>query len=227
MFSRIHEKLGTAGFVISIVALVAALTGGAYAAGALSPPIKKQITKESKKFSKKFSKQFAVPGPQGPAGAPGAKGDTGAKGDAGAPGAKGDPGQVGPEGPEGSPWVAGGVLPPGETETGTWTSGSPGTLTSLSFNIPLEEAPVALHFVNKEGEESTGGGAPGTPENCLGTAEDPTAPPGEICVYEALSNGPVSGPGGVSIIFRTGAVFNYGAEVGGLALGTWAVTAAE
>ena len=32
MFDRIHQKLGTAGFVISIVALVAALGGGAYAA---------------------------------------------------------------------------------------------------------------------------------------------------------------------------------------------------
>ena len=30
--SRIHQKLGTAGFIISIVALVAAFGGGAYAA---------------------------------------------------------------------------------------------------------------------------------------------------------------------------------------------------
>jgi len=127
MFSRIHEKLGTAGFVISIVALIAALTGGAYAAGALNPQVKKQITKESKKFSKKFSKQFATPGPQGPtgaAGAAGARGDAGAKGDAGTNGTNGAPGTNGTNGEagmcsEGEPECA---LAPGGVLTGVWSA---------------------------------------------------------------------------------------------------------
>ncbi|MBA3867401.1 MAG: hypothetical protein H0X42_13840 [Solirubrobacterales bacterium] len=52
--SRIHQKLGTAGFIISIVALVAALGGGAYAAsGGLSGKQKKEVEKIAKKDSAK------------------------------------------------------------------------------------------------------------------------------------------------------------------------------
>jgi hypothetical protein len=46
MLRRVHQKLGTAGFVISIVALVAALGGGAYAAsGSLSGKQKQEVSK--------------------------------------------------------------------------------------------------------------------------------------------------------------------------------------
>jgi hypothetical protein len=240
MFSRIHEKLGTAGFVISIVALVAALTGGAYAASkGLSPQVKKQITKESKKFSKKFSKQFAVPGPQGAkgdTGAAGAKGDTGAKGDAGAPGSPGAPGAPGEEG---SPWTAGGVLPSGETETGVWVAGTreKTPLIPLSFNIPLEDAPAFLYFVNEAGEEvftnqTTFGRETRPAENCLGSVEEPTAPAGAVCVYAAKEiisepfEGFNEGPNAELVtLFATGAVFRYTLVENNEALGTWAVTA--
>lgn len=33
---------------------------------------------------------------------------------------KGGDGATGPTGPTGDPWTAGGMLPSGETETGTW-----------------------------------------------------------------------------------------------------------
>ena len=53
MLTRIHRKLGTAGFVISIVALVAALGGGAYAAsGGLTGKQKKEVEKIAKKYAK-------------------------------------------------------------------------------------------------------------------------------------------------------------------------------
>lgn len=96
MIARIHQKLGTAGFVISIVALVAALCGGAYAAGGgLTGKQKKEVTKIAKKYAGKPGATGAT-GPQGPAGAAGAKGDKGEKGekgDAGNPGAPGADGK--------------------------------------------------------------------------------------------------------------------------------------
>jgi hypothetical protein len=77
----IHQKLGTAGFVISIIALVAALGGSAFAAkGALTHKQKKEVKKIAQTEAKKFA------GKPGPAGA---KGDTGPKGDRGAKGAVG------------------------------------------------------------------------------------------------------------------------------------------
>lgn len=94
MLSRIHEKLGTAGFILAIVALIAALSGGAYAAvsGQEKNLIKKESKKFSKQFSKNFSKKFAKQGPQGP------KGDTGAPGPAGIAGAPGSAGAAGSDG---------------------------------------------------------------------------------------------------------------------------------
>jgi hypothetical protein len=86
MFSRIHRRLGTAGFAISIVALVAALGGGAYAAsGGLSGKEKTEVKKIVQTEAKKLVKAGppGAPGAPGPAGAPGAKGDSGAKGDPG------------------------------------------------------------------------------------------------------------------------------------------------
>jgi hypothetical protein len=101
MFNRIHQKLGTAGFIISIVALVAALGGGAYAAsGGLNGKQKKEVEKIAKKYA-------------GKPGAAGATGPAGAKGDAGAAGAKGDAGAAGAAG------TAGTAGSPGASVTGT------------------------------------------------------------------------------------------------------------
>jgi len=174
MFSRLHGKLGTAGLVVAIVALVAALTGAAFAAGGLTKQQEKQVTKIAKKYAGKRGPagKPGPAGPQGPAGSQGAKGDAGAKGDKGD---KGDTGQEGPEGPEGSPWTAGGVLPSEETETGTWAYGfskEPLTFTAISFPIPLASAPSPE--ILGEGETSA---------NCPGPAEEPSAEPGHLCIY--------------------------------------------
>ena len=59
MFSRIHEQLGTAGFVISIVALVFAMAGGAIAAnGGLNGKQKKEVKKFAKKYVVSSTKQI-------------------------------------------------------------------------------------------------------------------------------------------------------------------------
>jgi Collagen triple helix repeat (20 copies) len=195
MLSRIHQKLGTAGFIISIVALVAALGGGAWAAnGGLTGKQKKEVEKIAKKYAGK-------PGANGTNGAPGAGGPAGAKGDAGATGAEGKQGPEGKQGKEGSPWTAGGVLPAGKTETGTWAFTTPAPQNAvkipISFSIPLAKPldGAHVHLVSADGSselvlnETTFVLEEVTPTGCgvaltpAGTAEAPKAAPGNLCVY--------------------------------------------
>lgn len=167
MFNRIHQKLGTAGFIISIVALVAALGGGAYAAsGGLNGKQKKEV----EKIAKTYAGKPGANGTNGSNGAAGAKGDAGAAGSNGSNGSSvttaniptssatcnhnggvevksaGAPVPVcnGEEGEEGLPGQTGftSTLPAGKTETGRWGTG--GTFTAgdfvylpVSFPIPL------------------------------------------------------------------------------------------
>jgi Collagen triple helix repeat (20 copies) len=193
MFSRIHNKLGTAGLVVAVVALVAALAGTAFAAAKLNGTQKQEVEKIAKKWAKK------IPGPAGPAGPAGAKGDTGAKGDAGLPGAPGKDGAAGPTGPTGpegeqgepgQPWVPDNTLPIGATETGTFAVAGKVNylLTSISFTIPLEAGLDTSHSLWMPiGYD--GSGTPTTPEEeelfekCPGSAADPAAQSGYLCVY--------------------------------------------
>jgi hypothetical protein len=216
MLSRMHQKLGTAGFVVAIVALVVALTGAAFAAGGLTKQQEKQVKKIAKKYAKR-GKTGPV-GPQGPAGAPGAKGDQGPKGDRGEKGDKGEKGERGLEGLEGSPWTAGGVLPEGETETGTWSVGiaqAAGQSTKpLSFNIPLATAPTAVHF----DEEGT--------TDCPGDVENPEAAPGNVCIYVAFQEKfSLLEIAGFPLKWKSGVALLINEEAGAIGAGTWAVTA--
>jgi hypothetical protein len=192
MLQRLHQKLGTASFIISIVALVVALGGGAYAAsGGLSGKQKKEVEKIAKKY----------------AGKPGAAGVPGTKGDAGTPGGNGTNGSPGVAGTSVTTAAAtvaecpsGGVkvmsaspatkvcngttgftetLPSAKTETGTWAAGPYGsgviaTKVPFSFPIPLAET-VKVTFV----KSGTG------PAACPGTHEAPVAEPGNLCVYQS------------------------------------------
>jgi hypothetical protein len=236
VISRIHQKLGTAGFIISIVALVAALGGSAYAAsGGLSGKQKKEVEKIAKKYAGKPGAPGAAgaQGPAGAAGAAGAKGDTGSPGDPGAQGAAGAAGAAGAKGATGSPWTAGGTLPSEQTETGSWAAGvtPPNDVQNVSaaitFPIPLS-APMEnsqVHFVNP-GETA--------PAGCIGgTSEEPIAEPGNLCIYAAelnylsfyqvLKSGSQAGDGGAS---TAGAVVLFQETEGeAFAAGTFAVTA--
>jgi len=208
-----HQKLGTAGFVVAIVALVVALTGAAFAAGGLTKQQEKQVTKIAKKYAGKRGKTGPA-GPQGPAGAPGAKGDTGPKGDKGDKGEKGERGERGLEGFEGSPWTAGGVLPSGATETGGWSYGQSTAsliLTSISFNIPLEEAPAER--ILAAGESTT---------ECPGSVANPEAEPGFLCIY--LQEGVAPDAAEAETWGATLAKINV-ANLSIQGLGSWAVTA--
>jgi hypothetical protein len=223
MFSRIHEKLGTAGFVISIVALVAALSGGAYAAsGGLSSKQKKEVTKIAQTEAKKFAGKQGPPGsagPQGPAGAAGkdgGAGPTGLPGVSGEPGAPGAPGATGPAGPTET------VLPSGKTEIGLWSFTNPGptSFTTISFPLQVGAAPEVGWI---------GLGEPSTPE-CPGTPESPEAAPGFLCIYAAgLAGTTKSFPEtGETIDRNAGAILEFQTESGfafSHGTGSWAVTA--
>jgi len=94
MLQRIHEKLGTAGFIISIVALVAALGGGAYAASGSG------LTGKQKKEVEKIAKKYA--GKNGTNGANGTNGTNGAPGSPGKEGSQGKQGEQGKAGTNGT-----------------------------------------------------------------------------------------------------------------------------
>ena len=187
MISRIHEKLGTAGFVIAIVALIAALGGTALAAVGLNSKQKKEVTKIAKKYAGKNGAVGAT-GPQGPQGS---KGDTGAQGNPGAPGKDGKNGVDGEDGEDGacSASVPDCVLPPGATLTGVYLTQQEGEggriLVPISFPLRVEPnlfsgAANPYHFI--------GAGEPSTAD-CPGTADQPAAAPGQICLYsEGLAN---------------------------------------
>lgn len=275
MLTRMHQKLGTAGFVISIVALVAALGGGAYAAsGGLTGKQKKEVEKIAKKYAGKPGAN-GTNGSNGAPGAPGAKGDAGAAGTAGAPGAPGQSVTGTPIAASGACGKKTGVkytlgvnstnvcsgedgltgftetLPSSKTETGSWslitsatTEFFPAAESSVSFNIPLAaESAEGKAFVGTQAETESGefGGAG---KVCKGTAAEPTAPAGFLCVYTQFEeSNNVSGKlearsfsGNFEAFGKTGAVLvGHGYQPGGTdpakepariaSYGTFAVTA--
>jgi Collagen triple helix repeat (20 copies) len=95
MLSNFRGRFGLPGMVIAVIALVFAMTGGAYAA-------KKYVITSTKQISPKVLKQLkGAKGAKGAQGDAGPAGPAGAKGDAGPAGAKGDAGPAGPAGPQG------------------------------------------------------------------------------------------------------------------------------
>jgi hypothetical protein len=189
--------------VAMTLALVFAMTGGAYAASKFVITSTKQIKPSVlKQLQGKAGKAGAngangAQGPQGPAGANGKDGVNGTNGKDGAPGANGESvtvakasvGECKEGGSKfsnatgsgkacnGSPWTAGGTLPSGKSEKGTWAvvvgskAGFAGVegfgQISTSFNIPLSAALTTTgcatqptqpttcqaHLINKGGME--------------------------------------------------------------------------
>jgi collagen triple helix repeat protein len=146
----------------------------------------------------------------------------------------------GTEGPEGSPWTAGGILPPEQTETGSWTvptfTEAPSTyLAPINFPIPLPEelGESKVHYIPRGGSNAS----------CPGTPAEPKAAPGHLCVYTAVAlDLGESEPATVTgALVKAGSPFSggfsRGASISGsvlelenvpplvVAWGTWAVTA--
>lgn len=303
MISKLHERLGTAGFVISIVALVAALGGGAYAAtGGLTGQQKKEVTKIAQAEAKKFAKKGPAgpEGKQGPAGAAGkdgSNGTNGSNGTDGAAGAAGAPGTngktvlngttapasttgevgdfyirtstsqiygpktasgwgsptslLGEEGPEGQPWTAGGTLPAGATETGTYLTplarGNEPLKAAISFTLPLASAleEANVHYILPNGKERIFKGEVDneltfeeiTSTACTGNVANPKATSGNLCIYQGFLFGigaelVCSNCGTIHKVTTTdigtdksGALLSFEAEVAAAeAYGSWAVT---
>jgi hypothetical protein len=179
MFSAIRRRVTYANVVVTL-ALVFAMSGGAYAASRYVITSAKQIKPSVLKSLQGRAGTSGAQGPAGPAGAAGLAGPAGAKGEPGAPGKEGPPGKNGENGKDGTTGFTK-TLPPEATETGVWTgyatagSSTEIVVTPISFNIPLEGELEAgkVHIVDKNGNGST----------CPGTAAEPAASPGNLCVY--------------------------------------------
>lgn len=189
MISVLRRRLTYANVAMTL-ALVFAMSGGAYAAGKYLITSTKQISpKVLKSLQGKAGPAGAIgatgaTGAAGPAGSAGPAGPQGPKGETGATGTNGAAGKNGENGKEGSPWTAGGTLPAKATETGTWDVTTANVerekdeaSAAISFPIPLKEPldEEHVHYVGTEG---------GT-QQCPGTAAEPKATAGNLCVYQS------------------------------------------
>lgn len=219
MFRALRKHI-TPSTVIAFIALVFAVTGGAFAAtdsggGVGSKAAASTFPASTAKSKAKSKTKAGSRGPAGPKGATGATGAIGAIGLAGPQGAPGAQGPGGPQGPQGAAGVQGltgkegapgakgengttgftETLPSGKTETGAWVEDGEGLVsereTLASFSFPI---PIELK------EEENGKAVflkkgESDKEGCDGTVKHPTAPANTLCVYaqEERLAGTVSG----------------------------------
>ena len=253
MFAGIRRRITYTNVAMTFV-LVFAMSGGAYAAKHYVITSTSQI---SPKVLGKLKGKPGAAGSQGPAGATGPQGPTGPAGATGPQGigAVGPQGPAGPTGPQGPAGETGftETLPSGKTERGVWSvlyTATPGGGTpqigsaSLSFNIPLSEAPEATEATNfvgpEEGEGEVSENKTVIPSHCKGTASNPVAIAGNLCVFASrLVNADIGGAAFGLLFFNpatatleeagvSGAMINFGSikeKEAVLAIGDWAVTA--
>jgi hypothetical protein len=247
MFDAIRTRIN-ATTVLAGLALVFAMTGGAYAAKKYLITSTKQISPSVLKSLQGKAGPVGAPGAagaqgaqgaQGPAGAAGAKGETGGQGAQGEKGEKGTTGAAGAKGAMGATGATGftETLPSGKTETGSWVmrNGSGGAA-ALEFNIPLAAPFEGGGNVQYNREGFPTGASAGEKENCPGTAAEPKAKKGFLCVYTGWGEfigGATSiqkvDTNGLSEVSTSGAVLvttgTVEGEIRGIVTGTWAVTA--
>ena len=255
MFSRIRGRFTYANVVVTF-ALVFALSGGAYAASRYVITSTKQI---SPKVLKSLKGANGANGASGAPGAQGVQGSQGAQGPQGPQGPQGAGGPAGQgvtsktvttkeaacnkeggseftagssktfacNGKEGSPWTEGGTLPSGKSLKGEWgasisATGLNAMADFVSFGIPLSSVPVAHYF--KEGETPTAG------SGCTGSAAEPGAEKGNLCVFTETAANVFQGEGFEPKVETVG-LFGFSVHAiskeAGIAqvAGTWAVTA--
>lgn len=154
------------------------------------------------------SMKWSVTGPQGPAG------KDGTAGQAGPAGPKGDTGALGLPGP------FPGVLPAGITVRGNWAGGASvggKAYESISFGFTFASAP-AFHYVP---------GPASVPAGCAGgSSGNPTAQPGNLCLYSQGFPLNTSGPVVTGAANPEGTLFTVSSSSNGAFAdgGTWAAT---
>jgi len=146
MFSSFRNRFGIPG-VISVVALVFALVGGAFAANDLGGSGKGATASAKKKATKGPRGPKGATGPAGPAGAAGPKGDTGAAGANGSNGADGAKGSTGSN---------------GTSATVTPVAGSPTGPCGIPGGVKVSSASPDAFVCNGEAGASGSDGSPWT-----------------------------------------------------------------
>jgi hypothetical protein len=209
MLQTLRTRFGIPG-VISVIALVFAMAGGAFAANNLASSSGSKATASAKGKQGPRGKTGKT-GPAGPQGPPGAKGDTGAPGTAGAAGANGVSVTSAPEakgtnckeggskftaasgttfacnGEKGAPGIQG---EPGPTcdETGQCLlpPGATETGAWAFSSAPTLIGLTAISYPLRLSEEPTKHFVPAgstAPAECPGSTEEPKAAPGNVCIY--------------------------------------------
>jgi hypothetical protein len=170
-------------------------------------------------------------------------------------------------GAKGSPWTVAGTLPAGKTETGAFSTVSTEGATVAEFKylpitIPIKlataDVPVSstvfatneIHVVYAAGSIIEGNPVSGefneqtidfVPSvHCTGTANEPTADPGHLCIYVGYVNKTLAlnsyvkklagnpNPAGTEGMSPSGALVGFqGENSAAFASGAWAVTAPE
>jgi hypothetical protein len=202
---------------VAYVALFASLgTGSAYAAHQITGKdiarnaITSKHVKNGSLQAVDFARGVLASGAQGPRGPQGPQGDTGPKGD------KGDPGSS----------VFDGSLPSGKTMTGHFAAELPlasGKQAAFGVSFPV---PAPL-LANSDVNFAPGGTAIDGNPDCTGSFDRPTAPPGDVCLYEGGEVGvsAVQASSGDRYGF-TFAITSSGADPDHVGVvGTWAYTA--
>jgi Collagen triple helix repeat (20 copies) len=256
MFSAIRKHISPT-TVVAFMALVFAMTGGAFAAsnGSGSGGRGAKATASTTPLaSAAKSKAKPKAGPRGPAGPKGATGATGAAGPVGATGPTGATGPAGPQGPagtngtngtngengkegakgkEGPEGTFGGqTLPPGKTLKGHWAASGFGEAgyPEATSGVAAGAVSYALPLGALPAEHYIPEGVTVLPSGCTGSVIDPGAEPGNLCVFaESEFNVSEKGRGISGESGVNGFTTNgFTAEKGRIVMsGTWAVTEAE
>jgi hypothetical protein len=255
MFSSVRRRVTYANVIVT-VALVFAMSGGAYAASKYLITSTRQISPKVLRALQGKAGKAGAAGPAGPAGPAGAQGPAGANGKDGLNGSAGTSvtsaeskaKAIGPckeggsefktaggttyacngeKGKEGT--FGGSTLPSGKTLKGGWAASGYGeasypnegtgyAATGVSFALPLSVALRREYLIIKEGETP--------PAECPGTAKEPAAAPGYLCIFVTNSINLHGGSAEIKSNLLGFTLTGFNEAKGPVVLeGTWAVTA--